>query len=477
MDGYSAVRWSAFSKYGAQGMQFVISMVMARLLAPEYFGLLGMATVITGFVKIFRDLGFNSAIVQRKKISDDLLSTLFWVNLGVCIFVGLVVLAIAPLAAWMYDDPRVTPIIAVLSITFLFAGFTMIPAALLQRQMEFKKLALREIGGVTAAGGTAIPLAYFGWGVWALVAATLASSAVQMILINLAVPFRPAMVIDRAGLRECLRFGLNLTGFNIFNYFARNADNLIIGVFLGPVALGYYSLAYKLMLVPRDSVSSVVTRVLFPKLSKLQDNNVRLAEVCLRTSGAIALVTFPMMIGLTVLADPFVRVAIGEKWLLAIPLIQILAPVGMLESASAPINQIYVAKGRTDLLFRMGILRGVIRVASFLVGVHWGVLGVAASYAMAVLPLYFLNLAVISHISPEITISASLRVLKNPLIASFACGATSFLAQLFAPGISAYTLLIAVASGSVSYVLSVYLIDPIALVTVRNVAFGGVRRQ
>ncbi|MEW4527076.1 MOP flippase family protein [Maioricimonas sp. JC845] len=390
-DFYSSVRWSAFSKYGAQGMQFVISMVLARLLAPEYFGLLGMATVITGFVKVFKNLGFSSAIVQRKNVSDNLLSTLFWVNLGVCLLVAAVVLGIAPLAAWMYDDPRVMPIVAVLSINFVFAGFTMIPAALLQRRMEFKKLAIREIGGVLAAGLTAIPLAWMGWGVWALVGSSLAGSFAQMILINLAVPFRPRMVYDRQGLSECLKFGLNLTGFNIFNYFARNSDNLVIGLFLGPVALGFYSLAYKLMLLPRDSVSKVLSRVLFPKLSKLQDDDERLADVYLRATGAIAFVTFPMMAGLAVLAEPFVQVVLGEKWLPAVPLIQLLAPVGALQSIGSVSGQLYMSRGETPKLFVMGVISGVVRSVGFVIGVIWGVQGVTVSYVITAVVLFYAN--------------------------------------------------------------------------------------
>jgi len=383
MDVYSGVRWSALSKYGAQGMQVVVSLVLARLLAPEYFGLLAMATVVTGFVNVFKNLGFASAIIQRKTIDARLLSTLFWVNLGMCLLVTGVLVGISPAAAWVYDDPRVAPIVAVLSINFLLAGFTMIPTAVLTRRMAFNKLAVREIAAVIVGGTTSITLAAFGWGVWALVAGSLADSAAQMVLINLLSPFRPRLVFDGQGLRECLGFGLNLTGFNIFNYFARNADNFIIGIFLGPVALGYYALAYKLMLLPRDAVTNVVTRVLFPAFSRMQGDDERLANAYLRTCGAIAFVTFPMMAGLAVIARPFVEVVLGDKWLPAVPLIWILAPVGMLQSVWSTAGQIFLAKGRADWQFRWGVLAGLIIVGSFVLGLPWGVVGVASAYALA----------------------------------------------------------------------------------------------
>jgi len=380
MDVYSAVRWSAVSKYGAQGVHVVVSLVLARLLAPEYFGLLGMAMVITGFVKVFKNLGFSTAIVQRKTTGPDLLSTLFWVNLAVCLVVAGVVAGIAPLAASMYQDPRVAPIVAVLAVNFVMAGFTMIPTALLTRQMAFHKLAVREIAGIAVDGSTSIALALCGWGVWALVAGTLAGHAAQMVLINLVCPFRPRLAFDKQGLKECLGFGLNLTGFNIFNYFARHADNLIIGIFLGPVALGYYALAYKLMLLPRNSITNVVTRVLLPTFSRMQDDDERLAKAYLRTCGAIAFVTFPMMAGLAVVARPFVEVVLGEKWLPAVPIISILATVGALQSVTSARGQLFLAKGRSDLMFGWGIVGSTINVIGFVFGIPWGLQGVAISY-------------------------------------------------------------------------------------------------
>jgi PST family polysaccharide transporter len=387
MDVYSAVRWSAVSKYGAQGVHVVVSLVLARLLAPEYFGLLGMATVITGFVKVFKNLGFNTAIVQRKTTGPDLLSTLFWVNLAVCLVVAGVVAGIAPLAASMYQDPRVAPIVAVLAVNFVMAGFTMIPTALLTRQMAFHKLAVREIAGIAVDGTTSIALALCGWGVWALVAGTLAGHAAQMVLINLVCPFRPRLAFDKQGLKECLGFGLNLTGFNIFNYFARHADNLIIGIFLGPVALGYYALAYKLMLLPRDSVTNVVARVLLPAFSRMQDDDERLAKAYLRTCGAIAFVTFPMMAGLAVVARPFVEVVLGEKWLPAVPLIWILAVFGALQAVTVVRGHLFLAKGRADLHFAWGVIISFLSVCGFFAGLPWGVRGVALAYVITSLTI------------------------------------------------------------------------------------------
>jgi len=403
MDVYSAVRWSAVSQYGSQAVRTVVSLVLARLLAPEYFGLLAMAGVITAFARQLTNLGFTASIIQRKQISPQLVSTLFWANLAISVLMAVALAACSPLAAWIYSDPRVAPIVAVLSVEFLLVGFTMVPTALLTRRMAFNKLAVRELAGVLLGGSTSITLAVLGWGVWALVLGSLVGLASGMILINLLCPFRPQLVFDRQGLRECLGFGLNLTGFGIFNYFARNADNLIIGIFLGPTALGYYSLAYRLMLLPRDSVTNVITRVLFPAFSRMQDDDERLANAYLRTCGAIAFVTFPMMAGLAVVARPFVEVVLGAKWLPAVPLIWILAPVGMMHSINATTGQLYLAKARTDWMFYWGVGGAGLLALSFPLGLPWGVTGVASAYLimnlLIVLPCYWIPFRLVRGLS------------------------------------------------------------------------------
>ncbi|EMI21541.1 colanic acid exporter [Rhodopirellula maiorica SM1] len=379
----SAVRWSALSKYGALAVQFAVSLLLARILSPESFGLIGMATVMTGFAATLKNLGFSAAIIQRDDIDHALLSTLFWVNLACSALIMLVLILSSPLVGWVYHDDRVPALVAALSLNIVINSFCTVPSALLQRRLEFKKLALREVGGVIASGVVGVSCAIAGLGVWSLVAANLAASLSNLALLNMVEPFWPTLTLDGARLKECLNFGLNITGFNVFNYFMRNSDNLIVGVFLGPVALGYYSLAYKFMLLPRDSISNVITRVLFPKLSNLKKDDEGLASVFLRAIGCTALITFPAMAGLAILADPFVRVFLGDKWLPAVPVIAILAPVGAFHSLATMVGQIYLAKGRADWMFKWGVGVSFVFMFSFLSGMRWGVVGVASCYLVA----------------------------------------------------------------------------------------------
>lgn len=382
-DTYAAIRWSAASKYGAMLVQFAVSLLLARLLAPEYFGLLGMATVVTGFAKTLKSLGFNAVIIQRKDMDHALLSTLFWGNLAFCSLVTILLILASPIASWIYQDSRVAPLVAVLALNIFLNSFCTVPSSLLVRKLEFKKLAVREIGGVVASAIVGVSFALADFGVWALVFSTTASSLTIVVMLNVVEPFWPSLTLDRTRLKECLKFGLNITGYNIFSFFSKNADNLIIGVFLGPLALGYYSLAYRFMRLLRDSVSRLISRVLFPKLSELQDDDNKLAKAFLRTVCGVALFTFPAAIGLALLAGPLVEAFLGTKWMPAVPAISSLAIVGAIQSLTVLSGPIYLAKQRADWMFRWGIVVSIAYVLAFLLGVNWELNGVAWCYMVA----------------------------------------------------------------------------------------------
>lgn len=382
MDVYSGVRWSAVAKYGAQATTVVTSIIVARIVAPEAYGLLGMAFVITGFLRVFQSLGLGSALIQRKEINQLLLSSVFFVSVALGVAIATVLVCGAPLFSWIYGDARVGPIIVVLSLTFLISSPAMVPSALLNRRLAFQRLAWIDISVSVISGVSAISLAVVGWGVWALVWSAIAGIAVHTVLVFLVSQWRPRWSFSWPEVRSVFGFGANLTGFSIFNYFARNADNLIIGVFLGATPLGYYSLAYRILLFPREAVTGVLTRVLFPAFSRMQDDDARLKDAYLRVCGAIAFITFPMMLGMVAVAEFFVKVVLGEDWMPAVPLIMVLAPIGMVQTITSTYGQLYLAKGRADWMFRWGIVTGVSYTLSFVIGAQWGVVGVAVSYAL-----------------------------------------------------------------------------------------------
>ncbi len=467
-NAYSAVRWSIASRYGAQAMQFAISLLLAYLLAPEFFGLVGMATVVTAFAKTLKSLGFNAAIIQRDDVDHALLSTLFWVNLGFCGVITLAVICVSPIANFIYQDDRVAPLVMVLALSILIDSFCMVPSSLLQRRLEFKKLAIRELGGVVVMGVTGVTCALMGLGVWSLVFSSLSGSISNFVLLNLVERFVPSFTLDRVRLKECLKFGLNITGYNIFNFFAKHSDNLIIGATLGPVALGYYSLGYRFMLLPRDSISRVISRVLFPKLSELKNDDARLGAAFIRTSCGVAMLTFPAMAGLAIMAGPFIRSLLDERWYPAIPVVALLAPVGAIQSLTVLCGSVFLSKARADRLFRWGVIVAIVHVVAFLIGSMWGVVGVAACYLAANLLLFVPHFAIPFSLVKGLTVRRLLYALSPfclaTLLMSAGVIATCQVMQNWYIGVSSWaTLIVGVAVGVVSYTTLMLVIRPPAL--------------
>jgi PST family polysaccharide transporter len=247
-------------------------------------------------------------------------------------------------------------------------------------------------------------------------------------------------------LRSISNFSINLVGFGIFNYFSRNADYLLIGRYLGAQALGYYTLAYRILLFPVQNISGIIRRVVFPLYSGLQDENERIAGVYLRVASAIALISFPAMMGILVLAKPFVYVFFGEIWKPAVPVLMILAPVGLTQSIGTMVGTIYQAKGRTDWMFRWGLFSGSYLMLAFVIGLNWGIVGVAIAYALATFSLTYLN-----HSIPFRLIGLSftqlIRAVEKPFFNSLVMLACLFLFNLFIPPETADFLVLVVSIG------------------------------
>ena len=454
------VKWSGISQFGRQGLSFVTTAILARLLLPSDYGLVGMAFVVTGFASIFSDLGTSAALIQKKEISNELLSTVFWANVLFGLLTMLVVLAISPLAALFYHEPRVTRILQCLSISFLLGGLTTVPYTILERNMSFDTIARIELVSSGISSIIGIVSAIRGLGVWSLVFQSITNISLLMGMYWYQSKWRPAFIFSFRELKSIHSYSSNLVGFSIINYFIRNADYMLIGRYLGAQDLGYYTLAYRLMLYPLQNVTGVLRRVLFPAFSRLQDDEERFRNSYLRVNAAIAIVTLPMMFGLWAVAGHFVLYVFGQKWQPVITLLLILVPVGMVQSISSTVGFIYQAKGRTDWMFRWGIVAGVVTISAFLIGIHWGIVGVATAYSIAtwilIYPLFYFPFKLIN-----LDFSDLLRAVSNP----FWCSLTMFLCIIvikalfpvnFPHGIA---LLILIPAGVIVYLVSSWFIN------------------
>lgn len=457
----SGIKWSSVSQIGRQVMQFATTAILARLLSPADFGLLGMATIIIGFVELFKDLGTSAAVIQRKNLSESLVHSIFWINVAFGILGTIILFITSPLVANFYEEPRVAPVLMLLSITFFISGISILQKALLEKDLAFNKLAKIEIIAVLNGSAIGIVSALLGFGVWSLVYQLLTVTTVTTILLWIATRWKPKLVFSWNEVKQVSSYSLHLTGFNIFNYFARNADYLLIGKFLGSQSLGYYTLAYRLMLYPLQNISAVLSRVMFPVFSQVQNDNARFSRAYLKVVATIALVTFPIMIGLWAVSEPFILTLFGSQWQPVILLLMILAPVGMTQSLGTTVGTIYTAKGRTDWMLRWGIGSGILVTFAIVIGLQWGIVGIATAYATATAILTYPSFAIPFHLI-GLRVSDLIAVVWRPFFASLLMlGVLMSLKMLILPTSLAngWVLGILVPVGIIVYLLASWLIN------------------
>ena len=372
--------WTGISQVVSQACQFVITATLAHLLSPSDFGLLGMATVFTGFASIFGELGISGALIQNQNVVERHYSSAFWLNVLVGIGLTVIFVLLSPLIANFYGRPELKSIVAVLSLNFFLSSFTIVQQATLTKSMDFKSLALRDILAVISSGATGIFCAYRGYGVWSLVIQLLMYTVTDDLLLWLYSKWRPRWIFNVSSIKEIFPFSAHLTGFQVVNYFARNVDNLLVGKVLGSQALGYYSLAYKLMMFPIQNFTWVINKVMFPAFSIIQNEIERIRKNYLMMIKAVALLSFPLMAYLFVTASDIIQLVFGDRWLAVVPVVKVFCFCGMIQSITSLGGSIYLAKGRSDIQFIMVLISTSALSIVLLVFVRYGIEIVALSY-------------------------------------------------------------------------------------------------
>jgi O-antigen/teichoic acid export membrane protein len=378
----AGMAWLTGVQIARQVLSVISVSVLARRIPPPIYGLVGMAVLVTTLLETIRDVGTGTALIRERELPDELASTAFWLNCCTGIVVTLLVIAMSWPAAYFFRQPQVARILQFLSVSFFFGALGVVPTAVLNRAMQFRKVAVAQTTGAVCGTASAIAIALAGGKVSALVAASLVMSFVTTVTVWILSPMRVRAVFNVADARRILSFGLHLTGSHVMNYFSRNADNVLVGRYLGSAPLGYYQMGYMLMQMPLYNFTNMLAQVTYPALSRFHEDHARFRAAYLRTSSLISLVTFPLMLGLGVTAQPFVRVFLGPKWLPVATLLMVFGPLGALQSLTGTLNLVFNTQGRTDLLFRWQIFASICYVGSFVVGLRWGILGVAISYSI-----------------------------------------------------------------------------------------------
>jgi O-antigen/teichoic acid export membrane protein len=420
--------WIALAQAAKITFQLTSIVVLTRLLPPDDFGIMAMATVVINFALLFRDMGTASAIIQRNEIDELDISSLFWMNALFGVLVGLALVSTAGTIAEYYNSPRLANVLHLLSPIFPVMALASVHQAVLERGSNFRTLATIDIVASCAGLATAVVAAVMGYGVYSLVFQAIVSSLLTTTAIIIASATRIKMRLDLRRIYYFLHFSGNLFAFNLINYFSRNADSLIIGRVLGPAALGVYSLSYRVLLFPLQNITGISSRALYPILSRQQATPQAMADLYLKSVSVVLFLSAPMMVGAFVLRDPLVDLVFGKQWSSVSDLIYWMAPVGLIQSLTSTTGTVFMARGRTDILMRLGAVGAILQVSAFLVGVRWGVEGVAKCYLVAnLLNAIPCLAATVSQL--DTTVSALVSRVIKPLLLSATMGATIYWAR------------------------------------------------
>lgn len=405
----------------SQFFQFVLRIlgtaVLARLLSPEDYGIIGMVTVVVNFAQMFKDAGLSMATVQKDNISHDQISTLFWLNLLISGLLCVFVMLGAPLVSLFYDRPELTTVTAALSVSFIIGGLVIQHQALLRRHMKFGILAGILISSQVINLIVTIVLALLGFRYWALVVGSIAQTTANALITFFYCPWIPGRIKRGTGVREMLKFGGHLTGFNCINYFSRNADNILIGKFIGADALGLYARAYQLFMMPISQIRAPLDQVAMPILSTLRLQPTRYARYYHRILDIMATLVMPLTLYCAIEANFLIKVFLGSPWLGAVPVFRVLAIAGLVQTLAGTRGLVLVSCGFSKRYFYWGLFNAILTVTSFFIGLPYGIEGMAVSYTVANYIILVPSLFYCFYNTP-ITVQHFLKSLISPFLVS-----------------------------------------------------------
>ena len=411
---YSAVRWTATATFGRAGLQFIQFAILARLLTPDDFGLAALAMAMMALAQIFADMGISNAIIHRRKVSHEELSSLYWLNVMTGILLTFLFIVLSPFVASYYAEPRLQPVLAVTSVIFIFNAVGYQLRVIAEKELRFAPLARLELISTVLGFTAAVAVALAGGGVYALVASVVVYSAAACGLSWrwLALGWRPFWRMRFVEIRGFIGFGAYMIGNNLLNAIKTQADVLLGGRAFGAGTLGFYVLPRDLSLRIAGTINPVVTRVGLPVMSRLQDDRERLKSVYLQTLRMTASVNFPIYLALAVFAPEVVSLLFGSRWLESVPVLRILALWGLVRSTGNPVGSLLMAVGKARLSFLWNLGTTAIIVPALWLGLQYGVQGLAwallATQVVLVIPIWFILVRPSS--------GASFREYQKPLV-------------------------------------------------------------
>ncbi|NMA49406.1 MAG: lipopolysaccharide biosynthesis protein [Tissierellia bacterium] len=383
--------WKLMERGGTQGIRFLVQVILARLLVPEQFGTIAIVMVFINLAQVFVQSGFNTALIQKKDADEIDFSSIFLVSLAAAGALYFVICLSAPYISYYYNDPILIPVLRVLSLVLFTGAFNSIQNAYVSRNLMFKKLFKSSLGAMFISGVLGIVAAYKGLGIWALVIQQLSNQISITIIMWFTVKWRPSLVFSLEKVKTLFSYGWKLLVSSLLNVFYLDLRTLIIGKVYTPSVLGYYNRGQQFPNIIVSNIDGSIQSVMLPTLSAHQDNKERMKEMMRRAIVSSSFLIFPMMIGLAVVAQPLVKIVLTDKWLPAVPFLQIFC----ISYALMPIHtanlQAINAMGRSDIFLKLEITKKIIGLAILVISLPFGVYAIALGQVVSAIISSFIN--------------------------------------------------------------------------------------
>ena len=383
--------WSSLDNLILLGVNFITGIVLARLLSPREFGLIGMTTIFIALGQSLADSGFGHALIRKKECTQADYSTVFFFNIAVGVFWYLLLVSLATTVATFFHEPQLKPLLPILGLGVILNTLSLIQTTLLTKRVDFKLQA--RISGVSSilSGVIGLVFAFKGYGVWSLVALTLSKNALNTLFLWLWNGWKPSLIFDIYSFKEMFGFGSKLLGAGLIDTAYRNIYLAVIGKYFSAIELGYYTRADAFNQLPSQNITSVIQRVSFPVLSSIRDDIPKLKAGYKKLIKSTMLISFVLMFGMSAVAKPLVLAMIGEKWLVSAEYLQLLCFVGMFYPLHALNLNILKVIGRSDLYLKLEVIKKIVAIPIIIIGINYGIKWMIIAMIIHSLIGYYLN--------------------------------------------------------------------------------------
>ena len=442
--------WSTLERFSVQGIQFIVMIIMARILTPEDYGLVGMLAIFIAVSQSLIDSGFSQALIRKQDRSEIDNSTVFYFNIGVGIILYLILFICAPLIASFYNEPQLIPITRVIGLSLVFNSLAVVQRALLTVRLDFKTQAKATFVGAVLSGAIGITMAYTGFGVWAIVWQQISNLVTVTILLWVLSHWKPVWAYSWKSFKELFGFGSKLLASGLLDTIFRNLYLIVIGKFFRASDLGYYTRAHQFTDFASSNITGIFQRVTYPVLCTIQDDDVRLRDVYRRLLKTSAFIIFPLMMGLAAVAKPMVISFLTEKWLFSAVLIQILCFSQMWYPVHAINLNLLQVKGRSDLFLKLEIIKKIITVIILCITLPLGLIPMCVGMIFNSIIALIIN----THYTGKLISLGFFRQMKDllpTLLLSLATGAIVYATVTYIPMESWLALSIGVIEGILLY--------------------------